>query len=234
MDWAAALLEEARVKPDTISRYISHVTMVNDRVFPALTGPQRAMLSDAHASLKRKGAGCDVNQATAATTADMRKLWRDAPPRIALTATLLWATACRHGDLINVLTKDVCLPRLGEAQIKLRVTKTTTFGGGVRLVVCVIPPQAQRALEEHLRTETRLLLQTYPTFLKAVRRLCPRLTAHSFRRGAIQEMMERGVDDRSIMQLTGHKSRKALYRYAGICPRLWRERMMTASAAAVW
>lgn len=230
--WAERMLLQCR--PHTVARYLSHVTVMNERVFGPPLGTQAAHLSDLRASLARLGAGAVRSQATPATAADVRAIWQLAPRDVGLISALLWGAAMRFGDLAAVTPSDVHIDG-DSVELTLRRTKTSSFGGPPRTVAFRLPPQALTALRGLLDTTRPLLFRTpYPAFLREVRRVCPHLTAHSFRRGAVQVAMASGAGDADVMRLTGHKSLESLATYAGRLPVTWRAQMLLASTATLW
>lgn len=233
--WIEAVGQERQVAPATLLRYVSHVTVMNDRIFGPLGGPEALQLEDMRASLARKEAGRATTQAVAATPGDLRRLWKEAPGQVRLVASLLWAGAMRFSDLVAVRTRDVLIRDGSTAEVTLRVTKTSQRGGPPRVVVLKLPRRVMKRLRQQLESgEGPLIAMTCAQFRNAVKRVCPHLTAHSFRRGAVQAAMDSGVEDTAVMRLTGHKSLESLTTYAGRLPMLWRREMEAASAATVW
>ena len=232
--WAHTLLRE--VTTETAARYVSHVVVFNERVFGPVQGPDAARLSDLRASLARAGAGRVVKQAEAATAADVVRIWRDASPEVGLMAAVMWAAALRHADAVGVAATDVVFADDRTVEITLRRTKTTAFGGPPRVVALVLPTQVRRALRVLIRMRgTRPLFNVpYRAFLKEVQKVRPGLTAHSFRRGAVQAALRSGATDEAVMRLTGHKSLESLATYAGRLPNTWRDQMVSASRATMW
>jgi len=164
----------------------------------------------------------------------LRRLWRRAPRDVALTAALMWAGMFRFSDLKDVCMKDVSM-KDGEVEVVLRKTKTTAFGGPPRGVVCVVPKRVVRSLrKERDNPEQKLVRISYRSFVKGVQVWCPKLTAHSFRRGAVRAAMRHGVADEAVMRVTGHKSLESLATYADLLPAGWRQQMVMASAATLW
>jgi integrase len=229
--WAQNLL--STVAPDTAARYVSHVSMMNARIFGEPTGPAAAHLADTRAMLARLHAGHVCRQAVPATRHDMRSIWRAAPADVRLMAALLWAGAFRHSDVVSLTPAAFRQVTDTEYDITLRVTKTTTYSGRPRVVRVALPPRVSRRLHQALQRRP-FVLPTYSRFRREIGRICPHLTAHSFRRGAVQTAMDNGVSDDAVMRLTGHKSLESLSTYAARLPRTWAEQMTTASRACLW
>ena len=232
--WAHTLLSE--IGTETVARYVSHVAVFNERVFGPVQGPDAARLSDLRASLARAGAGRAVRQAEAATAADVVGIWREAPPEVGLMAAVMWAAALRHADAAGVVATDVLFADDGPVEITLRRTKTTAFGGPPRVVAFVLPAPVRRALRALVtrRGTGPLFSVPYRTFLREVQKARPGMTAHSFRRGAVQAALRGGATDEAVMRLTGHKSLDSLATYAGRLPNTWRTQMVSASIATLW
>lgn len=216
-------------------RYVGHVLTANARIFGPLTGTEALQIADLQAALVRADAGRVRAKAPPAHHDDLRRLWGSAPPDVALLAAVLWAGAFRHSDLRHVRRADVTAGTDGSFDVLIRLCKTTTRTGQPRVVSIVLPPPAARALEEALRSPLPwALFVPYPRFCHFVSSICPGLTAHSFRRGAVQAAMAAGVEDRAVMRLSGHASRDSLAAYAARIPATWRAQMMRASAATMW
>jgi hypothetical protein len=148
-------------------------------------------------------------------------------------AAIMWAGAFRHADLEHVQPSDIsAVDDDGTYDITLRVTKTTTFTGQPRVVRIVLPRRVRRHMHHVLRGV--LQLPSYRRFLREVKRLCPMLSAHSFRRGAIQAAMDAGIPDEAVMRVSGHKALDSLATYAARLPRLWKEQMASVSRAGLW
>jgi len=229
--WAERIV--LTVSPQTAARYVSHVTVMNARIFHAPTGPEAARIADVRASLARMGAGQECVQAVPATAANVREIWKRAPSDVGLMAALMWAGAFRHADLVSLAPSDIRHVAVDEYDITLRVTKTTTFSRRPRVVRVTLPPHVSRRLDRAL-TRSSLDLPTYTRFRRELARVCPLLTAHSFRRGAVQRAMDHRVGDESVMRLTGHKTLESLSTYAARLPRTWAEQMTAASRATLW
>jgi integrase len=210
--------------------------MANERIFGPLQGAQAALLADLRAALARQGSGVLPRQAVPACAADLRALWERAAPDVAALAAVLWAGAMRFGDVSDLTVADVTLTGPGIASLRLRRTKTTAFGGPPRTVSLCLPICVFRELERLVQRPpgSHLFNIPYARFLRDVRAVCPHLTAHSFRRGAVRAAMERGVSDAAVMRLTGHASLTSLAVYADCLPRTWRAEMLQASAATLW
>ena len=232
--WTRILLRE--VTAETAARYVSHVTTFNARIFGPATGPEAIQLSDLRAGLARAGAGRVVKQAAAASTADVVRVWEDAPAEVGLMAAVMWGAALRHSDAAGIAASDVEFAPDGVVELTLRRTKTTTYGGPPRVVAVALPPAVRSALRA-LKRERQggcLFHLPYRAFLRELQRVNPNLTAHSFRRGAVQIALRQGAPDEAVMRLTGHQSLASLSTYAGRLPNTWRSQMVTASAATLW
>ena len=151
------------------------------------------------------------------------------PTLLGPLAVVQFATASRFGDLQEVESPDVTLE--GDIVLmSLRRTKTA-LSSGTRVVLGHLPLHTVAAVRAMLKRQRpfRCEYRECIAFLKAVR---PDLSAHSLRRGAVQQAM-RTAPDAHVMRLTGHRSVETLARYAGVLPQTWKREMLSA-ADAIW
>lgn len=158
-----------------------------------------------------------TKQATPATSSDLRLLARQ-DPRAGYVATLLWRSAARFSDWKYLTATDITpLPR-EVFQVRYRKTKSQVKGLQ-RLALFSLPAWASAQLQKDLqRGRPPLEDWTYSSFRRRLQAACPTLTPHSFRRGAVQVLLDGGVHPREVARLTGHKSLSTLYGYADRLP----------------
>ena len=217
------------LKAATRLRYLSHVEVAHLRLYGARPPREAAMIADIRETLKRGLVGDAPNQAPPATTADVLRAYSMDPDGLGAVAVVQYATATRFGDLQGVVSADATIDG-NIITISLRRTKTT-LTSGTRAVLVRLPSHTVATVRALLEREQPFKCE-YGAYLGLLRRVHKGLSAHSLRRGAIQQAM-RSAQDAQVMRLTGHRSLETLARYAGVLPQTWKLEMI-AAADAIW
>jgi integrase len=176
-------------------------------------------LADTRAQLARLLPFHQTRQAPPATPSQVARLRLHLPPPDADAVTLLWAMAARFSDLERAALRDVQLTSRGWV-VRLRLTKTTQ--AGVRGAFGIHLPEPQhsglRQRKAAAPPDQPLLATTAAALRRNVRQLCPGLTLHSFRRGAVQALLDAAVPTEEVRRLTGHTTEATLLGYADRLP----------------
>lgn len=174
-------------------------------------------LRDAAEQLARLTPYTRTRQARPATPAHVWTLEREEPAGRGLLARILFHSAARYSDWVARLpARCVSLPTLGWVRVRYLLTKSAQKGA-VRTCVFRLPITSWMSLRSRLATLTpgRALFDYHPDRYRAwLRRFRMGLSLRSFRRGAVQLMLDHGVSLREIRRLTGHKSDQTLLIYA--------------------
>jgi hypothetical protein len=204
--------------PTYLLNLLSHLS-TGLRLIHPLSPADGQALKDTRDSLSRLLPFHIPRQAVPATPADVQALEQAEPSGRGLLIRLLWQSAARFSDWEKVTGLDV--QWLGRGWVRARYRRTkTSVRGIVRLIQFRLPPQAHSALLSRLSTAkaSRLFHYSYATTLSWLKRLRPHLSLHSFRRGAVQRMLDADVPPREVARLTGHKSLTTLFGYAHRLP----------------
>lgn len=235
--WLASLLRKG-VRPRTLITYTSHLSVGARR----LRWSCRTRLQDARESLKRLLPLFPTKQANPALPSDAWAAFRREPRGRGLLAATLFGTMGRFSDLVRAPARNYVFPSSppGIVHIRYGLTKTAQKGS-TRCVVVSLPPPVWRALRS-LVADTpawrhpfaRIRYSAFYAFCRALRPAGqPHLSAHSWRRGGIQLALDRGVSERAVMALTGHRSVSTLMGYADRISRKRTAAMLSASSS-VW
>lgn len=212
----AASLLRAGLAASTVLGVIGHLK-VGLRHLQMIDPEGELLLKDASDAVARLLPLEPAAQATPATSSHLRLLVRQ-DPKAGYVATLLWRSAARFSDWKYLAAADITPFPQGVFQIRYRRTKSQTRGVQ-RLAILSLPDWAADQMREDLsRGRPPLEGWTYATFRHRLRAVCPTLTPHSFRRGAVQVLLDGGVHPREVARLTGHKSLSTLYGYADRLP----------------
>lgn len=215
------MLQEGK-HPATVLNFLSHAAVGLRNLGRASPRAEQSM-RDARHAVQRLLPRAPVRQANPATPATVARLCAGGEAPTALAVALLWATAARHSDWSRVRAEDLVDHRGGWFTVKYRSTKTSSRGVS-RTVVFSLP----RAAKQHLR---RRILEhpdavfplSYHQLHKELQVRGSGLTPHSFRRGAIQALLDGGLPPQEVARLTGHQRLTTMYAYADRVPRTaWR------------
>lgn len=181
----------------------------NAHIFPALT--------DAADAIARLKPFHETRQAQPAHPADIALLEHADPKRFGLLARCLWHAAARFSDLVGRLpARCMTFPAVGWLRIRYVLTKSAQTGA-IRCCVVRLPFATWRRLLERVSAMPQRAAvfafsrQSFNTWLRS---FGLRLSSRSFRRGAVQVMMDADVPLREIRRLTGHVSDRTLLIYA--------------------
>jgi integrase len=156
------------------------------------------------------------SQARPLPAAAARRLESLPPSTERLVCQLMWHAAARLSDLSRLRARDILPESRGWVTLRYRHTKTAQRGT-VRMARIQLPRGARRLLRAAIESAPPLSL---PLNLPATRITAylhhhfPGYSSRSFRRGAVQAMLDRGVDERDVVRLTGHASVETLLIYA--------------------
>jgi hypothetical protein len=230
--WIATLIARG-LKPGYLQNEASRVAAVLRARYGTSADDERA-LAATHAQLARVKYLFVTRQAAPATARHVRRIAYLRPGhRATLFIQLLWAAAARPSDLARVLARDVSFPRPCGVQMRYRLTKSQQTGS-VRKVVFFLPPPVWWqlvCLKQQCPPSAPILPFSASNINNFLRSLALPLTSYSFRRGAVQRMLDADVPPREICRLTGHKNERTLLIYADrVPPRSWRAMQLAASA----
>ena len=171
-------------------------------------------------------------QAQSATPQQVALLRLHLPPPEPDAVTLLWAMAARFSDLARAALRDLQRTPQGWL-VRLRVTKTTQ--SGVRDAFGILLPEPQdtelRRRKAVAPPSQPLLRTTAPRLRRAVAAVCPGLSLHSLRRGAVQTLLDAGLPTEEVRRLTGHTTDATLLGYADrLPPAAWAAAGIAATA----
>jgi integrase len=163
---------------------------------------------------------------TAACPKDIFNALRNTPEmqtRVALL--LMWLTAARPGDILQLKPEHVKLEVNGQLMMTIAAGKGVNFRG-VYSVPTLVPkdyiPEMRKYIAEMLRTKSELLFpgsdglplkDRMGAMLTALRTANSTLSLRSMRRGALQTMAKAEVPLETLRQFSGHKSNETLLRY---------------------
>lgn len=225
--------QQRHLAPPTRIRALAHVVASLSRLGAEWSIAEQLRLNDFRDTLKRAQSSHRPRQAVAASFTETLQLFVAQPFEMGLLAMCLFCSASRFGDLVGILASDVrCTD--GFVNISLHREKTATYSIHRRDLHFQLPPTPMMTLRRVLRQRppsAPLWTCTYPQFLAFVKQTHPRLSAHSFRRGAIQAALSNSASDADVMRLSGHKTLEAFAAYAGQLPNTWKEQMARASHA---
>jgi integrase len=130
----------------------------------------------------------------------------------AIAAILTWCTAARIGDVLTLEANNVIINK-SHTSVGFYLAKTcrsrgpyhvhTSLGRYERIVRNYVMDHKDKMWTESTHSEV-------VEGLKAVHWL---LEARSMRRGALITMAQNGVDDETLMEFSGHQTKKMLHRY---------------------
>lgn len=219
--------------PSYMLTTLSHLNTGLARLAP-VSPSSLLRLTDARSSIRRLLPFQELHQAVPADTRHVRLLERADPRGLGLLIRCLWHSAGRFSDWSGRLPASSVVPQAKDwFTITYRRTKTSHRGVS-RTVMLRLPPSAAHWLRQRLRAlppHAALFRFPYGRVYTFVRHNCPGLTLHSFRRGAVQRMLDAGVPAREVARLTGHTSLATLYGYAHRLPRTARRAMQVAFVA---
>lgn len=207
---AAVFVSQLKVLPSTQLTYA--------KAFSAMMGQLQLPCPTTKLTIRafgNNGASIPTRQAVPALRADVDELMRRLQPRLAFAVWLCWKTAARFSDVMGLSKESFIAVASHEIIIRWGVTKSNRTLRFKPTQFTVIldrqPMHNQVQLIQGMRPLEKVTQLTTPMFVRAIQRWCPTLTAHSFKRGAIQvlfNMAERGlINPRIIPLLAKHQDR---------------------------
>lgn len=230
--YVVGLLRRGR-QPSYVLGQLSNLTVGLRLLTPGdLTG--QTDLADARDALKRLLPFHRVRQARPATAQEVSRLERRDPHHLGLLVRLLWHAAARFSDWVGRLpARSVQL--LPRRWVLVTYVRTKTSHRGIqRMATFRLPAATWQALHRRLRRllpHQAVFTTPYPLFRRWLLAHSPGLSSHSFRRGAIQRMLDAGVRPREITRLTGHQRLSTMFGYAARLPPTARREMARAASA---
>lgn len=182
----------------------------------AHAGPLYARAAAAREGLRRMLHLLDPRQARPLPLRVALRLSRLPPTRERLVSQLLWFAAARLSDVARLRAADVAMEGDGWTRLRYRITKTEQRGT-VRMALIRLPPAAAGHLRAVLAATPpggTPFAMTAAHLNGWIRRVVGPYSTHSFRRGAVQTLLDHGVDERRVARLTGHKDLATLLVYA--------------------
>ena len=160
----------------------------------------------------------------------------DNMPQIKIALIIMWHTACRIGDVMEMYVEDIRSfnAQTGEITLMIARGKGCKFNKGKHAIHSVIDESQRILFMNHIRkmrgspTQThfidrpagRALAARCTEVNKALKAACPgrRVSSRSIRRGSLQAMSKgtitgHCVSDEILMSYSGHKSVATLRRY---------------------
>ena len=131
---------------------------------------------------------------------------------------LMWATAGRVGDILQLAHEDIKLEPEGSLTITYSRGKAVLLRGPYTVSTAILEPtfiQLFKQLWDPSRKSEPLFDLAAPAMLTTFRRVDKRLEAKSVRRGALQHLALNGIPMETLMQFSGHYREKTLLRYLG-------------------
>lgn len=175
----------------------------------------RAAKKAEHAFTSRPPKPCTEAQVARAVTLA-------ADPAVKEQLVVAWLTAGRVGCVLQLQREDVTLDAEGRMSVQFRRGKGVTMGAPYT-VHTACPPQWQEAVKALLKRVQKGFLWPCDSrearvalgkgVAAALKRVDPQLEQRSLRRGALQAMAEKGVDESVLMSFSGHRRVDTLHRY---------------------
>jgi integrase len=185
------------LKPTTQDRYAKALTKVLQYLVPPEWRLPKETAYLLRRMARRRKAVVAVKRAFAVSFAGVQALLQaNISEEIKVYAVLLFVSASRFDDLWRETTtierQEKCL------KLHIPISKSDPDGEGLTKYL-----QLDQYWSDKVLAYQRV---PYRTFLKTIQVVNPRLTAHSFRRGACTKLASAGYANKQIARLTGHKS----------------------------
>lgn len=158
--------------------------------------------------LKNMGANIPTDPATPALRSEVQMLIKQLPLEIAMPIWLMWKTASRWDD-VAMLTKESFLV-ISEKEIIIRFGKTksnremASKPSSLVQILDRFPMRVQSLFLSSLRPQRSVMPLTRDAFVETIQNYFPHLTAHSFKKGAndvLVEAVENRLLDKSVLPL---------------------------------
>lgn len=158
-------------------------------------------------------------QAVPMSPLEMTELIKTATMRIKSAAIVIWLTASRHADYLEMeLTKVWRVKSHFMLLFQMSTFKSDLFGKRFVQKYVLVPKPLGIVLQHHMLEEKRV---SYSQLYRAVKRVNKTLSCHSFRRGAISLLTNEGHKAERIILLSAHampNEPTAIRRYADPSP----------------
>jgi hypothetical protein len=172
---------------------------------------------DALRALRKMAALEEETPAVAATVPEMQLLMTSATQPLRSLIFTLWVTACRYGDLESaIVAQEWPTESPTEIILLLRFLRSKSDQFGERKLTKYL-----RLYNEEAAWVRRALTESIPyaEALRMLKRHCPGLSMHSFRRGAVSHLIATGSWEREVVTLTCHADGpKSVSRYIAPTP----------------
>lgn len=161
----------------------------------------RPLWRDSNDWLRQNAGRQRRRQATLATPSDIRRLVETLPSPMGSVVLLLWTSASRFGDIQHMrIANTLRTSSTSIFQVAMDTHKSDRYGRR-RLTKWLEVP---RSLEPRIFEGVHSTM-SYGSTLRALQRVQPNLTMHSFRRGAATLLASRW-EHSEISELTGHST----------------------------
>jgi integrase len=132
-------------------------------------------------------------------------------PELAFVSTC-WALASRVSDLLQVEAHNIRFLNATTISVTFTRGKGVVLRGQAYTVACHNPflPTVQRFLQSHPQPFSTINIDRLRTMMRTFNET---YEMRSFRRGALQEMAQQGVDLAVLQTISGHATRETLLRY---------------------
>ncbi len=158
------------------------------------------------------------NRRTRILTADEQsRLLAACPRKLGRMVTLALMTGARIGELLALRWVDLEAGELVFLETKNGRTRRLPIGPGLRAVFDAIPHTSSEWVFTNTRTHDRYTVNGVAhSFKRAVLRAgigSGDVTLHTLRHTALSQMIAGGLDDYTVMEVSGHSSTRMLARY---------------------
>jgi len=178
---------------------------------------------DALRAAKKEANAFEASAPKAMSLEQVRRAVSTAPPGIKQQLILAWITASRVGCILQIQMRDVELAPDGKLTVQFRRGKGAIMGGPYT-VPSTCPQEWLVDLQQALTgKEKDEFLWPCPSaearqemgkaLAQHLKTVDPQLEQRSIRRGALQELASKGIDEPTLMTFSGHKSVEMLRRY---------------------
>ena len=156
--------------------------------------------------------------------ATVNRLIAEGRTTLASQVAILWLSAARPGDLLQVRREDLQVRPDGNLWFVIRAGKVQKHRKKAQPLHTVIPPEWMETIQQGISGGHRHVwsfpsLQQRELAVKAItkemRLTNPRLEARSLRSGSLRCMMEAGVPEETLLLFSGHSTIAMLREYVG-------------------
>ena len=151
------------------------------------------------------------------TEAEQLAVLKACPKKLARFVRLALITGARAGELLELRWTEVGHDELTFLETKNGKSRTIPLSSGIRAVLKDCPQKAQEYVFQNSRTQTAYTVNGLAhTFKRAVERAgitSGDVTLHTLRHTALSRMIASGIDQFTVMAISGHSSTRMLERY---------------------